>query len=93
MNVLARSRSGTSGIRRRRRDARKQPDGKAEAAQKAAPARTDMAAPTQTPPSRRRREAGPPPDLAVYSCRCGLVFEAPVSTSVGCPHCGRTQAW
>jgi hypothetical protein len=92
MNVLARSRSGTSRIRRGR-DARKQPDGKAEAAQKAASARTDMAAPTQTPPSRRRREAGPPPDLAVYSCRCGLVFEASVSTSVGCPHCGRTQAW
>jgi hypothetical protein len=32
-------------------------------------------------------------DRAVYTCQCGYVFEAPVSTSVGCPHCGSTQAW
>jgi rubrerythrin len=32
-------------------------------------------------------------DRAFYSCQCGYVFEAPVSTSVGCPHCGGTQAW
>jgi hypothetical protein len=32
-------------------------------------------------------------DHAVYNCHCGMVFEAPVSTSVGCPHCGGTQAW
>jgi hypothetical protein len=32
-------------------------------------------------------------DQAVYACQCGFVFEAPVSTSVGCPHCGGTQAW
>ncbi len=32
-------------------------------------------------------------DHALYSCQCGYVFEAPVSTSVGCPHCGGTQAW
>jgi rubrerythrin len=32
-------------------------------------------------------------DRAVYTCQCGYVFEAPVSTSVGCPHCGGTQAW
>ena len=41
----------------------------------------------------RRREAGAPQDQAVYSCGCGFVFEAQVSTSVGCPHCGGTQAW
>jgi hypothetical protein len=29
----------------------------------------------------------------MYTCHCGFVFEAPVSTSVGCPHCGGTQAW
>jgi hypothetical protein len=29
----------------------------------------------------------------MYSCSCGFVFEALVSTSVGCPHCGDTQAW
>ncbi len=38
-------------------------------------------------------EAGPPLDQALYSCQCGYVFEATVSTSVGCPHCGTTQAW
>jgi hypothetical protein len=42
---------------------------------------------------RRRREAGPPQDQALYSCECGFVFAAQVSTSVGCPHCGSVQAW
>jgi len=41
----------------------------------------------------RRRELGPLQDQAQYSCSCGFVFEAPVSTSVGCPHCGANQAW
>jgi hypothetical protein len=41
----------------------------------------------------RRREVGPPQDQALYSCECGFVFAAQVSTSVGCPHCGNVQAW
>ena len=41
----------------------------------------------------RRREGGAPQDQAIYSCSCGFVFEANVSTSVGCPHCGGQQAW
>jgi hypothetical protein len=32
-------------------------------------------------------------DRAMYHCQCGFVFEAPVSTSVGCPNCSATQAW
>ena len=44
-------------------------------------------------PHRRRREAGAPQDQAIYSCDCGFVFRAQVSTSVGCPHCGGAQAW
>jgi hypothetical protein len=32
-------------------------------------------------------------DHALYSCACGFVFQAPVSTSVSCPHCGDPQAW
>ncbi|HWE11000.1 MAG TPA: hypothetical protein VG325_16755 [Solirubrobacteraceae bacterium] len=44
-------------------------------------------------PARRRREAGVPQDHAIYSCQCGFVFEAAVSTSVDCPHCGGAQAW
>lgn len=42
---------------------------------------------------RRARESGGPIDLAHYSCRCGYVFNAAVSTSVTCPHCGTGQAW
>ncbi|HZE03778.1 MAG TPA: hypothetical protein VE127_01050 [Solirubrobacteraceae bacterium] len=41
----------------------------------------------------RRREAARSQDQAVYTCQCGYVFEAPVSTSVDCPHCGGAQAW
>jgi hypothetical protein len=39
------------------------------------------------------RRAGGPQDRALYECDCGATFVAPVSTSVGCPHCGCGQAW
>jgi hypothetical protein len=42
---------------------------------------------------RRMRESGGPDDRAIYTCSCGFVFEAEVSTSVTCPHCGTGQAW
>ncbi|MFP5361993.1 MAG: hypothetical protein ACLGI5_04620 [Thermoleophilia bacterium] len=42
---------------------------------------------------RRMRDAGGPDDRACYSCGCGFVFVAPVSTSVQCPHCDTGQAW
>ena len=45
------------------------------------------------PPQVRERDSGGPQDRAAYACACGYVFEAPVSTTVGCPHCGGTQAW
>lgn len=57
------------------------PDG-AAAANPPAPAR-----------GREVREDLPDEDHAMYTCECGYVFEADVSTSVGCPHCGRYQAW
>lgn len=41
----------------------------------------------------RVREAGGPLDEASYACQCGLVFRAPVSTTVACPHCRAPQAW
>ncbi|HVW18576.1 MAG TPA: hypothetical protein VHB30_10045 [Solirubrobacteraceae bacterium] len=41
----------------------------------------------------RVRDAGGPIDRAQYVCACGYVFEAAVSTSVSCPHCGAAQAW
>jgi hypothetical protein len=45
------------------------------------------------PAERRLRDAGGPDDRATYSCGCGFLFEAPVSTSVSCPHCETVQAW
>ena len=41
----------------------------------------------------RARRAGGPEDVAHYACACGYVFEAMVSTTVACPHCGSGQAW
>jgi hypothetical protein len=41
----------------------------------------------------RVQEAGGPEDHASYSCACGYLFSAHVSTSVICPHCGTDQAW
>jgi hypothetical protein len=32
-------------------------------------------------------------DTALYKCGCGMIFDAPVTASVGCPHCGESQAW
>jgi hypothetical protein len=43
--------------------------------------------------AQRVRDAGGPIDRASYSCECGLLFEAKVSTTVECPHCGAGQAW
>jgi hypothetical protein len=41
----------------------------------------------------RAKRSGGPEDRALYSCSCGYAFKADVSTSVGCPHCGTSQAW
>jgi hypothetical protein len=41
----------------------------------------------------RAKRVGGPEDHALYSCHCGYAFKAEVSTSVGCPHCGTSQAW
>lgn len=48
---------------------------------------------TQHPHQDRSRRSGGPMDNASYSCGCGYVFQAAVSTSVACPHCGTGQAW
>jgi hypothetical protein len=45
------------------------------------------------PDAQRVREAGGPIDRASYTCSCGCLFSASVSTSVVCPHCGAYQAW
>jgi rubrerythrin len=41
----------------------------------------------------RNKRANVSQDSALYSCSCGYVFKAAVTTSVGCPHCGTDQAW
>jgi len=65
---------------------------RARAAAKGVPARG------QVPRSRnqalaRARAAGGPVDLACYTCSCGYLFRASVSTTVACPHCGADQSW
>jgi hypothetical protein len=42
---------------------------------------------------RRHRASVAPEDTAHYGCSCGYQFQAAVSTSVACPHCGTAQAW
>jgi hypothetical protein len=42
---------------------------------------------------RRHRESVASEDSAHYACSCGFQFQAPVTTSVACPHCGTSQAW
>ncbi len=48
---------------------------------------------TPDPAVQRVREAGGPVDEACYTCQCGYLFVASVSTTVDCPHCGAEQAW
>lgn len=45
------------------------------------------------PEERRHRECVAPQDSALYTCGCGVAFQAAVSTSVACPSCGADQAW
>lgn len=52
-----------------------------------------QAAQRRDPDAQRVREAGGPVDRASYTCSCGYLFSASVSTSVACPHCGAYQAW
>jgi hypothetical protein len=87
---LNRSTKPTLRSDRRRRRAASAPAG--PAAPFAPEADGAAAVPRRTPES-RHREAGGPEDRSTYACRCGYVFEAPVSTSVSCPHCGAGQAW
>jgi hypothetical protein len=53
---------------------------------------SDSPAPADGGGAQRRREPATE-DQAMYSCECGFIFQAAVSTSVGCPYCGGSQAW
>jgi hypothetical protein len=90
MTVMQRKLQQREGrLRRRLRTRASKPDGLRTPADVAAPAVTVDRERRRT----RRQGGGTPQDKAVYNCQCGMVFEAPVSTAVGCPHCGQTQAW
>jgi hypothetical protein len=81
------TRHGGGMLRRSRRAQRVEADPAPAPADVPAPAEDDLA------DERRLRESGGPNDRATYTCTCGYVFEAAVSTSVACPHCGTGQAW
>ena len=54
---------------------------------------TRQASEAEVAAARSRGQGGQSQDRALYTCSCGFAFDALVSTSVGCPHCGSTQAW
>jgi hypothetical protein len=54
---------------------------------------TSVPQPPELKAEKRVRESGGPEDRAFYTCACGYAFDAEVSTSVTCPHCGAGQAW
>jgi hypothetical protein len=57
------------------------------------PAETTSGRASGQPGQRSHRLGGSSQDRALYSCCCGYAFDALVSTSVDCPHCGDRQAW
>lgn len=52
-----------------------------------------LSRPIVAPSRERNKRANVSEDAALYSCSCGYVFKAAVTTSVDCPHCGVDQAW
>jgi hypothetical protein len=86
---------------RPRRSERRQRAGDGFAEAPAAERRPLLKAPPATatshgacdPAVEKVRRAGGPLDEAVYTCACGYLFSAAVSTTVRCPHCGTGQAW
>ncbi|HUO73203.1 MAG TPA: hypothetical protein VMU39_20710 [Solirubrobacteraceae bacterium] len=93
MSVLVRSKRGESSVRRRRLRQAGRTEERAPTTLAGAPGARAVAPTTTTTAPGRRRELGPVQDQALYTCQCGFVFKAPVSTSVDCPHCGDSQAW
>ncbi len=83
---------------RRRRNRRAAWRGRRSHAPAEAQARAEAPSPSVArvaadPAVQRVQQAGGPVDCASYTCSCGYLFVAAVSTSVQCPHCGTGQAW
>jgi hypothetical protein len=84
--------------RRARADRRPHIFGRPEEGQEQEAASAEGAEPAARIPDehlaeRRHRASVAPEDTAHYACSCGFQFQASVSTSVRCPHCGAGQAW
>jgi hypothetical protein len=93
MTVMTKSTPGAL-LLRRRRDGRPGRVAEPHQARRAASISEPTGSRTGTGSAARTgRRLDVPQDQATYACRCGYVFEAAVSTSVGCPHCGAAQAW
>ena len=92
----ARQRTGLRPRRRRREEAAGQAHERpaSEASAPAAPL-ASAGGPEARPirPEERERRTGGPQDKALFVCRCGSAFQAQVTASVRCPHCGDPQAW
>jgi hypothetical protein len=88
MNVLVRNKRGEKGTRHRR-----QSPGALLAPRSPARATHQPQGPVDDGSPERRHLHGQVEDSATYTCQCGYVFEALVSTTVDCPHCGDGQAW
>jgi len=93
MNVRVRPKRPESILLRRREFRRGHARASATERPERAVASPDRPVPGGQTREQRSRERGPLQDHATYSCGCGFVFEAAVCTTVGCPHCGGTQAW
>jgi hypothetical protein len=92
--MIVRPKRGESSARRRGRARTGRNVPRAKLASEPASSQTPgIMSERPAPRASRKRTGGPSEDTAVYSCQCGYVFEASVSTSVGCPQCGHTQAW
>ena len=78
---------------RKQSEPRSAPGGAPAAPARLAPRPRSQSPTTDLADERRMRESGGPDDRAMYTCSCGYVFEADVTTSVTCPHCGTGQAW
>jgi hypothetical protein len=93
MSMIVRSKQGQTSSRLRPRDRAGRKVRRAIATGPSPDQRPGIVSERPQAPNSRRRYGGPSEDTALYSCQCGFVFEEQVSTTVGCPHCGHTQAW
>jgi rubrerythrin len=94
MNMIVRSKRGNIAARHRTRGATgRNVEHPTAVSESPGARRTGIVSERPAARSSEKRHGGPSEDRAVYSCQCGYVFEEQVSTTVGCPHCGHTQAW